>query len=780
MKDFEVGFARWVLRNRWLVVLLTAAIVAAAGVGGKNIRFTSDYRVFFSDDNPQLLAFESVENTYAKNDNVMFVLAPSDALVFTNRTLEALAWITQQAWQTPYSTRVDSVTNFQHTQAQGDDLNVGDLVVDATNLSAEALSRIREVALAEPTLAGRIVARDASVSAVNVTVQFPGLDESVEVPQVVNFARALADEARIRYPEIDIRLPGMVMMNNAFAESSKLDLKTLVPMSVGAMVLFLVLALRDFTGTAVTVVVIIFSVITAMGSGGWIGFPLTPPSATAPTIILTMAIANCVHVLVTFLQHLRSGTGKQDALIESLRVNLQPVFLASLTTAIGFLCMNFSDVPPFRHLGTFVAMGVGMSFLLSVTFLPALMSLLPVRVGKKVTEQDRLMGRLADIIIEHRRISLWGMVALALVLILSVSRNELNDVFVEYFDESVVFRADSDFTTEHLTGLYVLEYSLESMEPGGIQDPTFLREMDAFTQWFRAQPETMHVNALSDTMKRLNRNMHRDAPDQYHLPKERNLAAQYLLLYEMSLPYGLDLNSQINIDKSATRMIVSIKTISSNETIALEARAAKWLAENAPSIIRADATGTTLMFAYIGRRNISSMLIGTTVALVLISTILMAAFRSVKMGLISLVPNLVPGAMGFGVWGLFVGEVGLALSVVTSMTLGIVVDDTVHFLSKYLRARRENGYSPPEAIRYAFMTVGRALVITSIVLVAGFLVLATSSFEINAGMGLLTAIVIMLALAADFFLLPPLLLTIEERTNADLSNTPPSVAGTSD
>ena len=267
-------------------------------------------------------------------------------------------------------------------------------------------------------------------------------------------------------------------------------------------------------------------------------------------------------------------------------------------------------------------------------------------------------------------------------------------------------------------------------------------------------------------MKRLNKNMHGDDQKMYRLPDQRDLSAQYLLLYEMSLPYGLDLNNQINIDKSATRFIATLKTLSSNDLINLENRAQNWLTQNAPDIKQAKGTGTSIMFAHIGKRNIKSMLLGTFVALVMISLALLIAMRSFKIGIISLIPNLTPAAMGFGLWGLTVSEIGLALSVVASMTLGIVVDDTVHFLSKYLRARREMSLDPQNAVRYAFRTVGRALVITSILLVVGFLILSTSSFELNSGMGLLTAIVIAFALLADLLFLPPLLMKFEESTNA--------------
>ena len=229
----------------------------------------------------------------------------------------------------------------------------------------------------------------------------------------------------------------------------------------------------------------------------------------------------------------------------------------------------------------------------------------------------------------------------------------------------------------------------------------------------------------------------------------------------MSLPYGLDLNNQINVDKSALRLTVTLETLSTNEVLALNDAAEAWLRENAPTIQGGEGTGPNMMFANIGRRNSGSMLMGTALALVLISAILVLALRSVKIGLISLIPNLAPAAMGFGLWGIFVGQVGLSLSVVTSMTLGIVIDDTVHFLSKYLRARREQGLSSTESVHYAFKTVGRALITTTIVLVGGFLVLATSAFYLNSSMGLLTAVIIVLAILADFLFLPPLLMKTE-------------------
>ena len=480
-------------------------------------------------------------------------------------------------------------------------------------------------------------------------------------------------------------------------------------------------------------------------------------------MILTLAVANCVHLLVSFLQSLRQADSKADAMRESLRINLQPVFLTSVTTAIGFMSMNFSDAPPFRDLGNIVAVGVLSSFVYCLALLPALMLALPVRVKAARSHSVAAMDWLADFVVKRRRPVLWGMTLVVISLLALIPKNELNDEFVRYFDERVQFRVDTDFTTENLTGLYNISYSLGADGSGAVSEPVYLNKLEAFADWYRQQPEVLHVSSLSDTMKRLNRNLHADDAAWHKMPDSRELAAQYLLLYEMSLPYGLDLNNQINVDKSATKLDVSIDSLSSNNTIALEERAQQWLAEHAPEYMQVHGASPSIMFSHIGARNIRSMLTGTTLALLLISFILVIALRSLRIGLISIVPNLVPAGMAFGLWGLLVGQVGLALSVVAGMTLGIVVDDTVHFLSKYLRARREEGLSSEDAVRYAFHTVGTALWTTSVVLIAGFLVLTRSPFELNSGMGLLTAITIGLALFADFLLLPTMLMTLDKK-----------------
>ena len=755
-------YTRGLLQWRWPVLLTAVALVTTAASGATRLKFIDEYRVFFGPDNPQLLAFDAVENTYTKNDNLFFVIEPpsdhGDA--FTAETLSIVEYLTEESWRIPFAIRVDSVSNFQYSRAEADDLIVENLVVGAMEKTPSELRAIRNVSLDEPMLRNRLVPPDTGVIGLNVTLQLPRL-ELDETARAAARGRELAAEIEESHPGYRVRLTGIAMLNNAFQESAIRDMRTLVPLMYGVITLALVLLLRSFTGTIATLTLVGMSVVGALGLAGWAGLALTPPSTASITMIMTLAVADSIHILVTMLKEMRGGLGKFDAIVESLRVNAQPVFLTSLTTMIGFLSMNFSEAPPLNDLGNISATGVCLAWMLSMTLLPALVAILPVRVRLRSVQNVSRMDRLADLVIARRRPLFWGAGVVALVLISLVPLNSLNDQFVNYFDESMAFRQDSDFATERLSGLYQIDFSLSSGESGGISEPSYLETVDRFAQWYREQSGVVHVAPISDTFRRLNKNMHGDDPDYYTLPPERDLAAQYLLLYEMSLPYGLDLNNQINIDKSATRFSVTLENITSQELISLVEAGEAWLGENAPASMAARGVGPSVMFSYISARNIRSMLTGTLVAVGLIGVTMMLMLRSLRYGTVSFVPNLLPALMAFGLWGLLVGEINLGLSIVSGMCLGIIVDDTVHFLSKYLRARREQHLDAESAVRYAFSTVGAALVVTSVVLAAGFMILSQSSFGFNGGMGKLSTIIIVLALAADLLLLPPLLMFLD-------------------
>jgi len=763
MDQFAVTMANTVISKRWLVILLTVLATVTVAYGGQFLTFSSNYRTFFSDFNPELHAFEELQDTYTKNDNIFFTIVPESGNVFNNETLSLVEELTKEAWQTPYSIRVDSPTNFQHTRAEEDDLIVEDLIKNAASLSEGELKEKQKIALAEPLLNGQVVTADATAIAVNVVVQYPEIAGD-EVYEAVGSARELRDRMLQKYPNHEIRLTGVSMLNMAFQEAGMGDATTMIPTMYGILLLLMAIAVRSIIGTLITLVMILFASAIGMGFGGYTGIALTPISLSAPTVILTLAIADAVHILMTMRNAMRTGMSKNEAIIEAMRVNFLAVMVTSLTTAIGFLALNFSDAPPFWHLGNMSAVGIVAAWIMSITFLPAMLSLLPMRVPEPLLEtESTFYGKLADFVVKHNKVLFYGMGTFAVILIAAIPRIELNDQWTEYFDQRIEFRRDADFSNKYF-GFYPVDVSVLAPGPGGVSDPGYLQKLEEFSIWLREQPNVEHVYSITDIMKRLNKNLHGDDPDWYKLPDDRELSAQYLLMYEFSLPYGLDLNDRINLDKSASRITVMLSNVSTAKTKEFLNSTKAWLSENAPEYMKPSMpTGVQVMFTYVSDRNISSMTNGNIIAVFVIALIMIFALRSTKLGILSIIPNGLPILAAFGAWALLVGTVGFSVASVASISLGIVVDDTVHFLTKYVRGIREKGYARGDAVKYAFEAVGAAMTVNTIVLVIGFSYLATSNFKVNADMGLLTALAIGFALLFDFLFLPALMLQMSRK-----------------
>ena len=750
-----------IVRHRWLVVALATVLMLAVTAGARFITVTSDYLVLFRDDNPQLLAFQALENTYSATDRALIAVAPREGSVFTREALGAIVELTDAAWEAPYSSRVDSLTNYSHSEALGeDDLVVAPLVEDASVLSDADLARVQTIAMDAIEIVGRLVSRDGSTAGVVINFILPeNRDEAVT--EVTEHLETLLGHARARHPGIDYYMTGDIALNHAFAEATADDLQTLTPIVFLIIVVLTSLFLRSILGTAAIVAVLMFAVNTTMGFAGWLGVVFSPTSSGVPIIVTVIAVADSIHVVTAVLLAMRRGLDRNAAIAESLRINTYPIFLTSVTTAIGFLSLNSADSPPFHDLGNYVAFGVLCAFVYTMTLLPALLTLLPLRARRSQPGQTAYFDRFADFVVARRTVLLWSVAAAVVVLATGVPRIELSDNLTQYFDERYEFRRDSDYVAENLTSLDRLEYSLDAGRESSIADPEYLRTVDALAEWFREQPDVTYVQSFPDIMKRLNKNMHGDDPAFHRLPDNGDLAAQYLLLYELSLPFGADLNDRIDVAKSATRLVVSTSRSWSRELRELDERAQVWIRANAPGFA-AEASGLSIMSAHVSQRSIDSMLGGTIFAMVLISFILIFIFRSIRIGLLSLAPNFIPAIMSFGLWGYLVGHVGIAASVVVAIVFGIIVDDTIHFLSEYLKARRE-GLSAEEAVRSSFHVVGQALLTTTVVLAAGFMTFATSGFEVSWSLGLLVTMTILLALAADFLLLPTLLIAVDRK-----------------
>lgn len=764
-ETFADRFAASLVRGRWGLLALASVLLLAALVGALRLTYSNDYRLFFDDNNPDLAALTRLEATYARTDSVMIVLHARDGDLFTAERLGLVRTLTERLWQMPHASRVDSLTNYQHSWAEDDDLYVADLVPPDEEITPEDVTRARDVAANDPLIRGRLVSSDGRTTSMVVTLHMPAGDDQA-MRDVAAFANALADEVRTNQPDLRVALSGSVMLNAALSGTAHADTRVLFPLMAAVLFVGLLLFFRAPSFALAVFAVVGASVLAAMGAMGWLGIPIMSATAVVPVIVLTIAVADAVHLLVSYRIARVEGQDGSGAAAQSLSRNLMPVVITSVTTALGFLALNFSDAPPYRQVGNMAALGAVAALFFTFTLLPVCMTWLPAPNARARFPGGGLAVRLSAFSVRYPvgvLVVFAGLVGASLV---GVGTLRINDKFAEYFDHDVAFRADAAFISDHLPGLYFLEFSLPAGGDGAIAEPAYLERLEAFARWLESQPEVTHVTTFAEVMKRLNRNMHGDDPAFYRLPASRELAAQYLLLYEMSLPYGRDLNDRIDVAKSATRVTVVMDDISTGEMQVLKDRAEDWLAANMPTSSAAEGTGISIIFAYLTERTMKSMAEGGALAIVAIAASLMISLGSVRLGGLSLIVNLVPILLGFGVWALLMGEIGLYAAAVGTTALGLVVDFAVHMIAKFERLTNPAA-SMAERMAQVAGTVGPALVVTAAVLIAGFLTLALSNFLINAYLGLMTALVIAIALVVDLMLLPALLAISERRTRSD-------------
>ncbi|MCG6904401.1 MAG: MMPL family transporter [Rhodobacter sp.] len=743
-----------ILRHNRALAVALAVVMAVLIAGIPMLRFSADNRAFFGKDNAEFQDLQALDATYSGASGLLVMVIPPEGAAFAPDTLTALRAMTEEAWLIPNVLRVDSAVNHSHTRASADEIIVEPLLPEDGAITQTDAARFREQAMASDALRDRLVAGDGRAFGIGVQVVLPG-ERDAGRNETTDALTGLVARWRSEYPGFEFRYTGGILGGLALVEAAKADLTTLVPLAFVAVVAMLSVMLRSVAGVLGSMLVVVSGTLATLGIAGWSGVILTAGTAISPLSVMVLVAASCIHMMLSWMRAHQAGAA--DAVETALADNLGAITVTTLTTAVGFLCLNFAQSPPLREMGNIIAFGLMFGLAAIFVILPLALA----RAGRgagRVLISDGAMRVLAGFVQRHHRLWLW-MFPLAILLAISgVLRIGFDDNLVRYFDDRFEFRRNADAIDARLTGLDDLSYSFTA--PGGsVFAPAFLRDIDRFQNWLGAQPGVVSVTSITDALKGLNRAMNGDAPGEYRIADSAEANAQLMMFYELSLPQGMDLNRMISVNRDQTRVNAILRTSHSREIRDLADASEAWLAANAPQIATR-AAGVSVGFARIAQRNNRQMLVGLAVVLVLVSATMMVALRSVTMGAISLAPNLVPAALAFGLWGYTFGDVNLGSTVVTTMTFGIVVDDTVHFLMHYLRRRRA-GMAAETAMQDTFSVVGAAIIITTLALIVGFAIMALSGFVINQHIGALTVFVVGFAVLADLLFLPALLLAFK-------------------
>lgn len=755
------GLTGWITSSRSSLYLISfvLATVLISAVGLKNLELSSDYKIFFDKNDKDLLRLEQMQQVYTKTENVFVMVEPPADTVFDKTTLTLIHDMTQKFWKVPFTSRVDSITNYLHSYAEGDDILIEDFIYEPEEIDADRIKFMEKEVLIEKDLLGKLVTVEGQFTAINLTTLLPGKDNKAEVLAVNASVEAIIAKFKQQYPDYRFYTSGITTMNAAFLKAAQRDFVTLVPLMMVFVLVVAGLVLGSASSALTMLAIVLMSFAAALGLAGWFGIKLSAPSISAPIIMFTVIVASSVHIMAYVKRKVCEGYSAQKAVMESYQRNASPIILSHITTIIGFLSMNSSDSPPFRDLGNIVVFGVIFSLILVMTLLPWILARLNhSTVNQLIPGVGKLAGSVADRVIHSRKPILLLMMPLAVGIAMLGLNNNLNDNLIRYFDKSVEFRLHAEAVDQQFSGIYNIDYSLNSGRENGIFEPDYLKFLETFENWLEQQPEVVAVESPLHRIKDLNQLMNGDKASFYRIPKNKATAAQNFLLFEMFLPYGRDTGNFINIDKSSLKLTTRLRNSSSQQMIAFEQRVNEWLEKRQPDFVAIEYSSPAVVFSHIGITSINSLLKGAAMAMLIISVALVFVFRSALIGMVSLIPNILPIAAAFGVWNLLSGEISMGLAGVAAMAIGIVVDDTVHFLFHYIKGIRQ-GLSPEECVRQTFEKTMSAIFVSSVLLVMGFMLLATSSFEKNSDMGVLTSVTILLALLFDILLLPAIAMT---------------------
>ena len=735
-------------------IIILLVLCFTLGSGAVNIKFNDDYRVYFSKDNVDLQAWEQVLDTYSRTDPLIVTIQAKDGTrIFDKNNIYAIRDLTQSLWHVEFVTRVDSVTNFQHMFTSNDEIVVEDLIT--LNTPHEQLKAREEIAFAEPSIKKRLLSNDGRVTAVVLQLMIPKEENAIAV--AAESIRKIRDQFEQENPNLELRLGGIVMLNAAFDEYARADMATLFPLMFVVFCLIMVAMFRSIFIMTTIVISVIATVMASFGLTGYLGIELSPHSSVAPHIIFTITIAMGIHIALSYLIRITNGMPKDEALLNTLRQNTLPISLTSLTTAIGFLAMISSEIPPFRDLGIMCAIGVVFAFINTMLLVPSLLALKRDRSNYKwLNILNNLPEKIGYFVIKNSTLVLVASIVLVAVSFIGLKNLGVDDHPIKLFEKSTEFRSDADFIDDNLAGTTNIHFSLNTGIENGISDPVFLNQVEQFKQFLLEQDEVRHVQVISDTIKRINRTLNDDDPHFYKIDDNQEANEQFLLFYETNLPFGQEINNEVDIKKSSIKLVATIRSSSSDEIIALVKRSHTWVDENI-NTFTTRGVSVLVMFSYMMERLASNLIFTVIIATLAIALVLSVALRSIKLGFISLAPNLLPICVVFGFWSLYGKTLDFSAVLIFSMTLGVVVDDTVHFCSKYLNLLKQESMNSLDAIVETFRLVGPALIVSTFVLSCGFLVFSQSVFHMNVTLGILSSLTFACALLLDFTLLPLLL-----------------------
>lgn len=759
-------FSRFVVEKPYHSLIIFFAIVALLTPGGLFIKSTYTPRMWFSKDHPQIKALDDFERKFGNDQKTIIGFHNPNGL-FNQESLELIQDLTKEMWQVREVIRVESLANHSDISANGDDLVIAPFLgEEKRKWTPDELIEIRRRALSDEIIPDYYISEDATFALIFGYLK-PAFEKDPDYAAIVADTRALISKYQDTVPGAELLLLGDSTANEAFREVARDDNMRIMPFMFGVIILILYWLFRNIFAVAMPLLLCYASIGVTYGLMGWSGLVYNSMLAAIPGILLAICLADAVHVLMSLFHFLSEDNAPKEALIKALHKNFKPTLMTSITTSVSFMTIAWTEIVPVRDLGLLSSFGTMMAWLFTYLFVGSVLSIFQNRfkdVSSKNVSNLIASNKLAnveskakkwtqDIVKNSGKIIAFSAVMSSIAAYLA-TKNEVNSDPLKYFTTDVPLRAAYDFSSKKLNGLRGVELVVDSGENEGVKSPDFLKNLKAYEDWLMSVPQITHTKSITQIISQLNRVLHGDDPAWERIPDTQEEVAGLLFLYQMGLPQGMDLNNQITLDNRETRfrLLWKIET-SAESTEMLE----KILAKAPEFGLNVRAGGNLPIYTAVNSLIVESFFWSLVGALLFVSFLILVIFRDPLIATIAMLPNLLP--MVFG--GALMVSMGVYVDIGTSMVivvcLGIAVDDTIHFIANY-KHYRALGDDIPTAIEKTFSITGKALVVTTILLVAGFGSFIFAEFVPNRTFGILCAQILVFALLIDLTLLPALLI----------------------
>ena len=744
----------WLVQHRFRLAVVAVLITIIGGWGVQFTRFDGTNESLFAEADEYKAEVDQARLDFPSSAPRLIMAFEVDGDIFNLRTLTAIDELTRRYIEIDSAIAMSSILTYRVSEADKEILGRSYLFPDLDGVTEADLQQIKTIALNDEDLTQGRLTSAGNVTFANVSYSLSE-DTSEARLAVAESAVVLRDSLRQQYPDIRIYLVGGPMFERESNLAREKDNKVLLPLVVIAGVLSLWFCLGSLLSSIALAVVALMTIIVTVGTHALLDIPLNQISRLGPAVAGIVAFADGIHVLSVYAQKILRGANREQALIESININFRPIALATVTTTMGFLSLNLSSAPAIYGFGNIVAIGVVWAFFFTVFLLPAMILLIPVRNIAKPLGVSGFIEGVLSLVTRREKTLFWGFLGLIILTFFMLPLNKLDNDPFAFIDEGSDLSAVLEIQQREFENDRGLAFVVRSNEYYGITNRDFLDKVDDIATQLEADPQITWVSTYLDYLKLRNKAANDDEAFEV-IPEDRLTVIDYLVGYQLVAEIDPNLGQIFNKDYSAIYLYAATSGLSDEEILQL-ANKIELLADNyASEAFQVTHANNTILGARLNQIISTELFTGFSLSLVMITLTMMIGLRSLRYGLLSIAPNVFPITIVFGLWGLLDGNLSPYVLMLLAISIGLVVDDSVHVLSKYKTAR-DSGKSPMQSIENSITLAGSAITITTLWMSLGVALMGFSSTEIFKNLTSIITPIIIVALFLDLLFLPSLL-----------------------